>query len=357
MNAVPMNCMQRTLTALGQREPDRVPLFLLTAMQGARELGVSIQDYFSRADWVAEGQMRLHRKYGGDCLYAFYYASIETEAFGGDTVFIPDGPPNCGAPIIRRFEDIDALQVPELGQSPGLLRVLQTIDLLKAQAADTVPIVGVAISPFSLPVMQLGFDSYLELMHEQPDRFQRLMTINQAFTVQWANAQLKAGATAICYFDPVSSPTIVPRATYLKTGYPAARATLAGIHGPTATHLASGRALPILEDLIATGTAVVGVSALEDLAELKAAAAGRVSLLGNLNGIEMRRWTPAQAEMEVKRAIAGAGVGGGFLLSDNHGEIPWQVPDEILFAIAEAARSWGRYPLTWVRDGADPDAC
>jgi len=92
----------------------------------------------------------------------------------------------------------------------------------------------------------------------------------------------------------------------------------------------------------------MGVSALEDLAELKAAAQGKLTLLGNLNGIEMRRWTAEQAEAEVKRAIAKAGRGGGFILSDNHGEIPWQVPDEVLLAIGDAVERWGRYPLDWI---------
>ncbi len=107
-----------------------------------------------------------------------------------------------------------------------------------------------------------------------------------------------------------------------------------------------------MDDLAATGTAVVGVSSLEDLAELKQGAAGRVTLLGNLNGVEMHRWTVHQAEQKVKRAIAKAGPGGGFLLGDNHGEIPWQVSDKVLMAISEAVRRWGRYPLTWIDQDA-----
>jgi len=174
------------------------------------------------------------------------------------------------------------------------------------------------------------------------------------FTVEWANAQLAAGATAICYFDPVSSTTNIPRRLYLETGQQVAKRTISRIKGATATHLASGRGLDIIADIADTGTAVVGVSVLEDLRELKAAAAGRVSLLGNLNGIEMRRWSPAEAELQVKRAIARAGRGGGFILGDNHGEIPWQVPDETLLAIREAVERWGRYPLDWIDDWTDP---
>lgn len=342
-----MNAMQRTLTTLGHREPDRVPRFLLTAMQGARELGLSIEAYFSRADYVIEGQLRLHRKYRSDCLYAFFYASLETEAWGGETIYVPDGPPNASAPILRDA-DLDDLVPPDVASARCLHRVLETIRGLKAGVGDSVPIIGVVISPFSLPVMQMGFDRYLELMHEQPARFARLMDANIAFAVDWANAQLAAGATAICYFDPVSSTTNIPRERYLQTGQVVARRTLAQIQGPTATHLASGRCLPILNDIADTGTAAVGVSALENLAELKVAANRRVSLIGNLNGVEMRRWTPEQAEAAVKQAIARAGRGGGFILADNHGEIPWQVPDEVLLAISEAVDRWGCYPLDWI---------
>ena len=349
-----MNSLERVLPTLGHKEPDRVPLFLLANMHGAKELGLSLRDYYSSAENVIEGEMRVLNRFGSDCAYPFYYASLEIEAWGGDTIFSADGPPLCGAPVIRSAEDIDSLRPPEVESSPGLRRVLQTIAGLKERLSGQVPIIAVAISPFSLPVMQMGFDRYLELIHEQPDRFLKLMRANEEFTVAWANAQLAAGATAICYFDPLSSSTNIPRELYLGTGQQVAKRTLARIKGPTATHMASGRCLPILGDIADTGTAVVGVSILEDLAQLKATAAGRVSLLGNLNGIEMRRWTAADAELAVKRAIAAAGQGGGFILSDNHGEIPYQVPDETLLAIREAVDHWGRYPLEWVKDWTDP---
>jgi len=353
MTNTAMSSMQRVLTTLGHQEPDRVPLFLLTTMHGAKELGMSIEQYFSSAEHVAQGQMRMLEKYRGDCVYPFFHASIETEAWGGTTLFSPDGPPLCGDPIITRATDIETLSSPRVADSPALQKVLATIRQLKQQLADTVPIIGVAISPFSLPVMQMGFHSYIELMYEQPALFDRLMQLNEEFTVEWANAQLEAGATAICYFDPVSSTTSVPRELYRKTGQQVAKRTLARIKGATATHLASGRGLSIIPDIADTGTAVVGVSALEDLAELKKAAGGRVTLLGNLNGVEMRRWTPQQAELAVKRAIAKAGPGGGFVLADNHGEIPWQVPDAVLLAIRDAVERWGKYPLTWVEDWKD----
>jgi uroporphyrinogen decarboxylase len=343
-----MNSRQRVLTTLGHQEPDRVPLFLLLTLHGARELGLSIRDYFSRAENVAEGQLRLRQKFGHDCLYAFFYAPIEVEAWGAEVIFRADGPPNSGEPFLRRAEDIDWMEPPVVRDCACLTKVLAAITQMKNRIGAEAPIIGVVMSPFSLPVMQLGFDRYLEVMHEQPARFARLMQVNEEFCVAWGNAQLQAGATAICCFDPVSSTTIVPPELYRRTGFAVARRTLARIQGPTATHFASGRCLPIVEDVARTGTAVVGVSAEEELAQLKAACRGKLTLLGNLNGIAMRHWSTSEAEAAVKDCMAAAGRGGGYILADNHGEIPWQVPDSVLHSFAETVRRWGRYPLDWV---------
>jgi uroporphyrinogen decarboxylase len=343
-----MTSLERVLTTLGHQEPDRVPMFLLPTMHGAKELGLSIQEYFSKAEHVVEGQLRLRKKYRNDCISAFFYAPVEVEAWGAEVIYCDDGPPNSGEPLLRHADEIAGLDVPSVKQTPCLLKVLQATEQLKAAVQDDAPIIGVAMSPFSLPVMQLGFEAYLDLMREQPALFDRLMRVNMEFCVQWANAQIEAGATAICYFDPISSPTMIPREYYKQTGWDIAKRTIARVQGPIAIHMASGHCLPIVDDLVQTGTAVVGTSYLEDLTELKAACAGKMTVLGNLNGIEMARWSEAHAEQMVKEAIAKAGKGGGYILSDNHGEIPFQVPDNVLLAISEAVHTWGQYPLDWV---------
>ena len=340
-----MSSMERVLTTLGHKEPDRVPLFLLLNMHGAKELGLSIKDYFSKPDYVVEGQLRMLAKYRHDCLYPFFYTPIEVEAFGGEVIFYEDGPPNAGAPIIEQKSDIKTLSVPVVEEADCLLKVLKAITTLKEKAGDETPIIAVAVSPFSLPVMQMGFSSYLELIYESPELFDRLMAVNEEFCVSWSNAQLQAGATAVCYFNPLASPTIISRDMYLEKGLATDTQTLARINGPTATHMASGHCLPIIDDLAGTGTAALGVSCLEGLLEIKTACQGKLTVIGNLNGIEMRRWTPQQAETKVKEAIRAAATGGGFILSDNHGEIPFQVADETLLAISEAVRQWGNYPL------------
>jgi uroporphyrinogen decarboxylase len=340
-----MNSMQRVLTSLSHKEPDRVPLFLLTSMQGAKELKMSLKDYYASAERLAEAQIKMKIKYRNDCYYSFFYAPVETEAFGADVIYKEDGPVNSGNPFIKTAHDIENLVIPEIEDAPSLKKVITATRLLKQEAGDQTPIIGVVMSPFSLPVMQMGFERYLDLIHEEPVLFNKLMQKNEAFCVKWANAQLEAGATAICYFDPVSSPTIIPPELYRKTGFVVAKNTISQIKGATATHLASGRCMDIADDLCQTGTYVVGTSVEEDLETLKSTFQNKLTILGNLNGIEMCRWTPEEAEIHVKTAIQKAGKGGGFILSDNHGELPYQVSEKTLMAISDAVQKWGNYPL------------
>jgi uroporphyrinogen decarboxylase len=340
-----MTSMERVLTTLSHKEPDRVPLFLLLTMHGAKELGISLKEYFSKAENIVEGQLKLQKKYRNDCFNPFFYASLEIEAFGGEVIFSDDGPANAGQPFISDIEKIMQLEPPKISDTKILHKALLAIEKLKEKAQNNIPIIGVAMSPFSLPVMQMGFERYLEIMHFRKDLFDHLMNVNVEFCVNWANAQLEAGATAICYFDPISSSTIITRDFYEELGLTIAKRTISRIKGATATHFASGRCLPIADLLPTSGTAAVGISADEDIEELKRVFKNKLTLIGNLNGIEMCRWNQEEATSIVRKTIKKAAPGGGFILSDNHGEIPFQVPDDVLLAISEAVHNYGQYPI------------
>ncbi len=215
MSPAPLTSAQRIGAALSHQEADRVPYLLPTILQGARELGLSIEQYFSSAENIAEGQLRLRSRYRHDGLFGFMYAAQEVEAFGGSVIFTDDGPPNAGRPPLSAG-DIASLEPPDPAACPGLVRVLEAIRMMAKRVDGEAPILGVAIAPFSLSVMQLGFEAYIDLLYEEPEIHGRLMAVNEAFCVAWSNAQLAAGASAISYIDPVSSPAMVPREVYLE---------------------------------------------------------------------------------------------------------------------------------------------
>ncbi len=348
-----MTPIERTLTTLGHKEPDRVPMFLLVSMVGSKGTGLTIEEYFSKGEYVVEGQLRMQKEFKNDCYYSLFFAAIETEAWGtelgrmGSVIYVEDGPPNNAQPLLESPEEIRKLKPPKPEDHWHLVENLKAIQGIKEQGDPNVPIVGVLIGPFSLPVMQMGFDNYMALMYEDRDLMWELWRKNMEWCVSWGQAQMKAGCTALCYFDPVMSTTLVPRELYLETGNIMAKEVLPQMGGPTVSHFAAGRGMDILNDVAETGTLGIGISVIEDLAEVKEITRDKLTIIGNLNGIAMRNWSRAEATAIVKEAIFKAGPGGGFILSDNHGEIPYQTPPEVLHYISDAIQEWGRYPIEW----------
>lgn len=340
-----MTSAERLLTTLGGGIPDRVPYFLPVTMHGALEVGVPLDEYYRSGALVAEGQLRLRAKYRDDVLYPFFYGALEVAAFGGEVEFFADGPPNAVGPLLTDPAQIRDLVAPDVRHSDVLRAPLEALRITSDAVAGEALTVGVIMSPFSMPVMQVGFAEYLALLYEQPDLARQLLAINADFAIEWANAQLAAGADAIGYFDPVASPTVLPADMFATFGRPLLRQCLAAIAGPCAGLLASGLSMPLVDDLADAAAVIVEVSSDEDVAEVKAAAGGRLTVMGNLNGIEMRRWTPTEAHAITRDLIREAAPGGGFILSDTHGEIPLQVPEDVLLAISDAVAEFGHYPI------------
>lgn len=345
---IEMTSGQRITESLSHREPDRVPFLIPVTVGGARTLGMSIREYFSKPENVVEGQIRKRERYRDDIVATIFYGALEMEAWGGEVLFFDDGPPNSGEPIITSANDIKHLEPPMVSESNRLQDVLAVTRSLKERFGDEVPVAGMVVSPFSLPVMQMGFEEYINLIYENREAFKRLMKINEEFAVKWAKAQLAAGADTLVYFDPLSSPTIIPRELFLETGYIAAANVMKRVGAQMCVHFASSRCLPIIEDIIKSGAGAIAVSAEEDLSVIKKRCKGRIAVMGNLNGIEMRHWDEATTEKRVKKAILSAAAGGGFVLTDNHGEIPYQVPESVLDAVSSAVHKWGKYPIDWV---------
>ena len=62
---------------------------------------------------------------------------------------------------------------------------------------------------------------------------------------------------------------MIDKSLYLSTGFPIDRQTITGIKDPAAVHFASGRCLPVLEEVIQMGNPMIGLGMGEDLDRLQ----------------------------------------------------------------------------------------
>lgn len=344
-----MNSFERVIITLDHKEPDMVPVFPFLTIHGSKELGLSIQEYFSHYRYIVEGQKRLHNKYQSDCILGFTYAAKEAEAFGGDVIFSEDGPPNAGESVIKNLRDIETLQIPIVNSCKALHIPLMTIKTLYEIYKKNVPIIGYVVAPLSLPIILMGFEQWLETLFDSPSLAFALILKLKDFTINWANAQLSAGASAIGFLNPLASSEILTREMFLK--FDISKEVIQKIQGPVIFGAAAASITSTLDLLSSIGLTGILLSSRDRITEIKQRLFDqRITIVGNLNNISMIEWTPETMENEVKKCIKDGGKGGGYIISDQHGEIPYQVSDEVIHAMVESARKWGKYPLDWIED-------
>ena len=137
MNSPEMTSMQRVLTTLSHKEPDRVPFFLLLTMHGAKETWyIHKRIFFQSGKCCRRAASSSHVNTAHDCYYTFFYAAVEVEAWGGEVIYDENGPANAGEPIIRRIEDIDSFETLVITGNPALQKVLTTTQKLKERIGE-----------------------------------------------------------------------------------------------------------------------------------------------------------------------------------------------------------------------------
>lgn len=339
-----MTSRERINAAMNFQAADRVPFALSLTMHGAKELGMSLPEYYRKASNIVEGQIRMQERYGHDVLLAYLYTALDYQIFGGRNLVInEEGPFNAGEPIITGLSQIKNLEKPEIAASPEAVKLVTVIEGLREKKGHAVPIMGAVTSPFSMPVMQLGFERYLELLFQGGPLFWKLMDINTEFCAELANLQFSAGADVVAYVDPVLSPEIVSE-DLQEYGLKTAERVLSRFSGAFVIHFASARMSTCLERLLPMNPAGLGISFKDDLSYCKEKCTSKAVIVGNLNALEMVSWSQQETITKVRDKLREGAPGGGFILSDNHGELPYRLPEDTIAEVAETVKTYGQYP-------------
>lgn len=328
---------QRVVTALTGGVPDTPPIALSLAMQASRITERPLTEILTDADGFVQAQLDMHARWQHDIAVGMLYAVAEAEAFGSDVIFYDDGPPNAGAPVITRPADIERVAAPIIEEHAVLERTLAVIRGMKAGLDGQALVAGVCVGLLSGPVMLMGMAPWLETLLLRPDHAQRMVTVYADFALRWAQAQKDAGADALIWFEPLLSPMIVPAEVARALALAPLQAAVA-VEMPVVLHVASARAQGVVDLAVEAGAAVLLIGRFDDPAELRTAAAGRITLVGPLDGVSMVHWSGDDAADEARAARQAYDAPWGWIASDAHGEIPWNVNPNTVDVIVRTLR-------------------
>lgn len=342
-----MSPLDILLAAINGTPAPRIPVFCNLLDQGARALGMTQREYYARGEHVAAGQLKMRAHYGYDNVWSLFYVGKEAELLGcKEILFADDGSPNVADFVIKTYDDVDRLEVPDdLTAHPAWAETASCLRILRDEVGATHPICAYVTASTTLPALLMGMDKWLELLMMGPAdvRDALLAKCNDFFQKEIA-AYRAAGANVLIYATPFGSTSFVGMKRFREFSMPWMKRDLeAGGIGGVVYYCGMAPFNNVISQVMdELGINLHYISPMSDLAEAKSIIGQRGLTCGVIDDIQMIRWTPEQTRAEVKRLCEIGMVNQHFLFGT--GVMPLAIPEANIRAMVDAAFEYGRYP-------------
>jgi MtaA/CmuA family methyltransferase len=336
-----MSHRQRFMAALQGEPVDRVPLFPLLMFLAIDRAGLTYREYATNGQALAEAQLLVQERYGLDAITVCSDAFRVTADLGADMAFPEDKPPYARKPVITSSTDLETLgdRDPTDPKSRMGDRVLGVSELAKAVSGQ-VAILGWVDMPFAEACSVYGVAEFMVLMKDDPARAHGILTYLTGIVMDFAVAQVKAGADMVGAGDAATS--LISAKMYGEFGLPYEQRVCQAVHeagGLVKLHVC-GNTVHLLDKMATCGADLFNVDHMVPLEKARDVyTAHGKCYKGNLDPVShIMRASPEQCRDRAHDCISIA-EGTRYMLSAGC-EIPAETSDEVFRAFCEAPKSY-----------------
>jgi len=341
-----MTSLERVMTVIEGRIPDRVPTDLHNFLMAARMAGMPLSQCLQSGELMAESHLVAWRRFGHDMILVENGTTAVAQAMGSGIIYTDDQAPRVIDPVLKSLDDIDKLKIPDPERDHPLPEVLKAVSILRKELGDKVFIMGRADqAPMALAGAIRGHGQFFFDLGACEDSkvIDRLLDVCVEATTRYALALQKAGAhgTSIGEFG---SDTISP-SMYRRYALPHLQRFFSAMKKagfPASLHQC-GDTAAVLPEMVASGADILELDPHTDLRAAKEATRGKTSVLGMVDPANvLHRGTPALVEQKSREALEVLAPGGGFILGPGCALVP-ETPEENVQALIESAAKYGNY--------------
>lgn len=211
-NTCKMSPKRRFLSALMGGNPDRIPVgnvVSITCIELMEKVNVYFPDAHHDADSMASLAAAGHTILGYDTVMPVFSVVQEAAAMGCQIDW--GGPDMMPGVLTHPFAHKTSFQIPNNWiNAPSIQVVLKALRLLREKLGHKVVIVGKVMGPWSLSYHMMGVEEFLISTIENPDQSHRLLNALKYVTIEFAKAQMQAGADIICLADHATGGMVSP---------------------------------------------------------------------------------------------------------------------------------------------------
>jgi [methyl-Co(III) methanol-specific corrinoid protein]:coenzyme M methyltransferase len=334
----PMTSRERVLAALAREPVDRTPICNPTSVATV-ELMDLVDAPFPNANREGELMARLaatgYTELGFDAIMPVFSIIQESSALGCKMQWEQKD----NWPTVRMKEPIwqtaDDIRIPnDFLTHQDTACVLDAIRLLRKEFGDEVAIVGKTMGPWSMAYHCFGVEPFLLLSLDDPGKTKLVLDRLKEATVQFGQAQIDAGADALCLPDPATG-DLVSGEYYERYLQEVHTEFAERLDIPLILHIC-GRTVDRMPFIAKTGMAAFHYDSKNEPPESMEAVDGGIALVGNINNPE----TLFSKGPEAVRAEVYANLDAGVQLIAPECAIPLQTSIENLLEIPKAVRDW-----------------
>ena len=345
-----MTAVERCETVLAGGIPDRVPVGLLNFMPAAAALGMSLREYCTDGDAMAEAHVVAWERHGHDLIDLENGVAALASAVGCRVEFEGDtSPPWVTGPAIDRIEDVDQLRPIDPTTDGMLPELLKATRAIVDRVGDRAFLLAEADQgPFSLATQIVGIEELLIAVME-PTRSRtstRLLEYATEQVIAYGRALMEAGAHMTGMGESIAGPDVCSPEVYRSWALPYERRSSTRSRPRargSALHIC-GDATRIVSDMVATHSPAPR-GRLQGRPRRGQGGDPRVrprSWGRSTRARSSRSARLTQVRAAAREDIRVLGPGGGFILSPGCA-LPYETPDENIVALVETARTEGRY--------------
>ena len=332
-----MTGRERVTAVLKGETPDRVPFFPLLMFFASDRGGFSFREYATDHEALVSAQLNMFENYKVDAITVCSDAFRLSADLGGDMAFPENQTPYCASPVVKGEAGLAALKRPDPMRKGSRMRDrVDAVEKLSRATGDRAMVFGWVEMPFAEACNLCGVANFMMMLVDAPETAHKLLEFIAGIEIDFARAQLAAGAHAIGCGDAAASMISAPH--FREYALPYERMVTEAIRssgGYSKLHIC-GNSSHLLDDLAKNGADLYNVDHMVDLK-----LAGEVyskpgaAFKGNVNPVtDLLSATPEHAHKAAdacvemsrgKRYMLGAGC-----------EIPAATPDEVFFAFAAA---------------------
>jgi uroporphyrinogen decarboxylase len=213
-----LTSIERVVLALQYKKPDRVPAAPLVCGASCRVLGYTYDRWSQDPKIAVRSLLAAQELIGFDGFLTLVDLSVEAEDFGQEVLFpeFSTALPNFDNPFIKTADEYSKVKAVDPTKSRRMSTVIEIVRGLVEAKGTEVPTMGFIYGPLGVLSQIRGHAELFKDIIRHPDRVLEAVDTINGTLIEYAKAQIKAGAHAIVLDPLYSSASILKKETWVK---------------------------------------------------------------------------------------------------------------------------------------------